>query len=67
MRTIDAEAPRERIHGRPTTSGDEVDAFARDRGNGPAFRRGERAGIKAAHNRAVRTGTRVQLSRYTTI
>ena len=67
MRTIDPEATRERIHGRPTTSGDEVDAFARNRRNGPAFVPGERAAVKARHNRAIRTGVRVQLARYTTI
>lgn len=67
MRTIDAEAPRERIHGRPVTSGDEVDAFARNRHNGPAFVPGERAAVKTRYNRAVRTGVRVQLARYTTV
>jgi hypothetical protein len=66
MRTIDAEAPRERIFGRPATSGDEVDAFARDR-RMVTFRPGERPGIKARHNRAVRTSVRVQLARYTTV
>lgn len=66
MRTIDAEAPRERIHGRPATSGDEVDAFAADH-RVQGFRPGERAAVKARHNRAVRTGVRVQLARYTTV
>ena len=66
MNRIDAEAPRERIHGRTTTSGDEVDAFARDR-HADSYRPGERRVIKRHYNSRVRAAARVQLARYTTI
>lgn len=46
----------ESIHRRPCRGGDEVDAFARNRGG--IYRPGERAGVKARHNRRVRRTTR---------
>jgi hypothetical protein len=66
MIRIDAEASRERIHGRPARNGDEVDAFARNR-SADSYRPGQRPAIKAGFARATRTAVRSQLRAYVTI
>jgi len=67
MIRIDAEATRERTYGRPARNGDEVDAFARTGRQFEGFRPGERRGIKARYNRAVRHNVTTQLARYGTV
>jgi hypothetical protein len=51
----------ESMHRRPRRGGLEVDALTRSGQRGLCWRAGERAAVKAGHNRRVRRSTRQEL------